>query len=107
MSKCIPVEKVVEGMELEVAVKNHYGQMLLPVNTVIVEKHKKIFKTWGIQSIYVKEEISEPGSEQQLDAEKLKEMQSLYDRFKWKPRNSIEEDLFKMILLKISVYDKK
>lgn len=107
MSKRVNVDEVREGMELEIAVKNHYGQLLLPVNTVITEKHKNVFKTWGIDSIHIKSEPSDTDNPVRENDETAEEMISLQERFGWSPRNLNEEDLFKMVSHKISVYDKK
>lgn len=98
MSRLVAIEKLVDGMETIQAVKNKFGQMLIPAKTQITETHKKVLRTWGITSIDIKDESSSPPDLQPTDNQKNEGLELLYQRFSWFPRNANEEDLFEMLL---------
>lgn len=100
MSKLIASVQIIEGMVLEKAIKNKYGQLLIPANTLLEEKHKKLLKTWGITSAHIKSEEENPVDRIPENNQKSEELNLLYERFGWKPRNPNEEDLFEMVLAK-------
>ncbi|MDP3148619.1 MAG: hypothetical protein Q8N83_05760 [Ignavibacteria bacterium] len=98
MSRLVAIEKLVDGMETNQAVKNKFGQMLIPAKTQITETHKKVLRTWGITSIDIKDDSSSPPDLQPTDNQKTEGLELLYRRFSWFPRNANEEDLFEMLL---------
>lgn len=106
MSRLVTINQIIEGMELEHAVKNQYGQLLLPANARLEEKHKKILKTWGISSLYIIEELNDSAEMQTMENQKIEELKLLHERFRWSPRNKNEEDLFEMVFLKELISDK-
>ncbi len=106
MSRLVLVDQIIVGMELEQAVKNRYGQLLLSAQTRLEEKHKKVLRTWGITSVYIKEDIDTSIDLQSSDSQKTEELKQLIQRFQWSPRNPNEEDLFEMVLLKVLASNK-
>lgn len=98
MSKHVPIDKLTEGMEINQAVKNQFGQMLIPANTQITEKHKKVLKTWGIVSVDIKDDSISTTDLQGAEINKTEGLILLYEQFSWQPRNANEEDLFEMLL---------
>jgi len=102
MTKIVPVDQISEGMELELPVKNQYGQLLIPASARLEEKHKKILKTWGVTSVSIKEDLTTPSDSEPTDTQRADELELLYKRFGWRPGNPNEEDLFEMVLAKKS-----
>lgn len=98
MPKLVSLDQITEGMIIEQAVKNQYGQLLISVNTKLEEKHKKILKTWGIVSVYVEEQNEGASNVELSKIQKTEELKLLYQRFLWCPRNANEEDIFEMLL---------
>ncbi len=98
MSKLIKIEEMMPGMTLAVPVKNKYGQIMLAVDTVVEEKHRKILKMWGITGIYIKEENNQE-TENGNDERKLSDAkEALSKRITWIPQNPIEEEFYSMAL---------
>ena len=98
MSRLIGIDEISGGMELAVPVKNKFGQILLSVDTKLEDKHKKLLKMWGVQSLYVK---SDGNSEEEIQYDEKTTLEAealLQKRFLWKPRNAIEEELYQMAL---------
>ncbi len=98
MAKLITLDELKEGMELELPVKNKFGQTLLSANFKLEEKHKSLFKMWGIESFYIKDigtddDIIKYDEERKEEASKM-----LHQRMKWIPQNSNERDLYEMAL---------
>jgi hypothetical protein len=100
MSKIISVEKIAPGMELASDVRNKFGQILLGASSKLEEKHKKIFKTWGILSVDITDSEAE-SAYKDIDEPKLAEVRArISKRFLWTPSNLFEEDLFEVVMEK-------
>lgn len=101
MIKSISVEKITNGIKLGSDVRNKYGQILLGAGMELEEKHKKIFKMWGVVSVEI--EDNKPasaiieGDNAFIEEAKYK----LKNRLNWQPTNSIELDIYEMALQKI------
>ncbi len=101
MPKLVLQEDIKEGMVLALPVKNKFGQMLMTADTRIEEKHKKIFKVWGIEVIYINEDDYEI-EDFEYDEKDVSEASSMLNkRLQWTPKNFNEEDLYKMALQQI------
>jgi hypothetical protein len=99
MNKQILLEQLEEGMELAQPVKNKLGQLLLPVDIKIEEKHKRLLKTWGVSSLFIKDDGKSETVETGIDEETLNKAKLLLEqRMTWKPRNSNEEELYETAL---------
>lgn len=94
MTAVITIEQLKEGMELALPVKNKVGQMLLPANLIIEEKHKKLLQTWGILSVSIKGNLNEPEA-LNYDKETIEEAIAILEkRILWKPESPFEQELF-------------
>lgn len=49
----LSIKEVKPGMKITQPVYNYQGQMLLPSNTVISERHMKLLKTWGVVELQI------------------------------------------------------
>ncbi len=58
MAKLVRLENIEPGMIIDQDVKNPQGAVLLKAGNEVTERHISIFKTWGVNSLFVKEEIS-------------------------------------------------
>lgn len=58
MGKLVKLDEIKPGMVLEKDVANLQGAVLLRKGSEISERHLNIFKTWGVSSIFIKEELS-------------------------------------------------
>ena len=98
MSRLIHIKDFQEGLELSDPIKNKFGQVLLSAGIIIDEKHVKLLKTWGIQTISVKGD-SEIETDAQFDEKSLSEAkQKLKERLSWLPKNNNEKDLYETAL---------
>jgi len=52
------IDDLQPGMIIDKDVKNLQGAILLKQNSVVTERHVSIFKTWGIQSVFVRESLT-------------------------------------------------
>jgi len=93
MAKKILLENFEVGMELATPLKNKFGQIVFPANTILEEKHKRIMKTWGINEFNI---VYKPESTDGLPTDYSSYNSVLSDRINWKPRNSKEENLLEM-----------
>ncbi len=101
MPKLVLQEDIKEGMVLALPVKNKFGQMLMTADTRVEDKHKKIFKVWGIEVIYIKEDGNEV-QDFEYNEKDISEATTVLDkRLQWTPKNFNEEDLYKMALQQI------
>lgn len=93
MSVLVPIDSKLIGMKLDRSIMNKFGQVLLPSDLELAERHIELLNTWGVKSVWIhKDEISGNSS---LDEEKVKELkESLSKRLEWKPRNSWESELY-------------
>jgi hypothetical protein len=58
MGKLVKLEELEAGMTLDKDVENLQGAVLLRKGNQITERHLTIFKTWGVASVFIKEELS-------------------------------------------------
>ena len=95
MQKLILIDDMEEGMILASSIKNKFGQVLLGAESRLELKHKNLFRTWGIESIYV---ISDEGDALDgINESILREAEELLaKRVRWNPKNENEEDLLNM-----------
>ena len=54
----VGIEELKPGMILERPVKNHQGLLLLEAGVKITKKNIRIFKSWGVDEITVKGEVT-------------------------------------------------
>jgi hypothetical protein len=95
MTKTIHIDSLVRGMQLGAPVKNKFNQVLYSANQPIEEKHIKLFKTWGIQSVEViTENVNDENSDNSTSHSA--EIKRLSKFFNWEPKNEIELDMFEM-----------
>jgi hypothetical protein len=99
MSKMVVISRITSGMVLEKAVKNKYGQLLIPENTVIEEKDIYTLAAWGISSVHVKSENDDSDYYASNDAQKTEWLEALCSEYGWIPRNQNEDDLFEMVMM--------
>ena len=57
----VALDEIAEGMIVDADVRDMKNRLLLKHGNVITSKHIRIFKTWGVSSIVVRDE-SEPTS---------------------------------------------
>lgn len=101
MPALITVDLIKEGMELALPVKNKVGQILLPANLILEEKHKRVLQTWGVQSVNIKSDVTEK-EENPIDEETLARAKDLLNkRMPWKPGNSYEQEILDLGLAKM------
>lgn len=99
MSRLVAISQVTPGTVLEKAVKNKYGQLLLPENAVIGEKEIYILTSWGISSVHIKANNDDSDYYTSNNAQKKEWLEALCGAYGWKPRNRNEEDLFEMVMM--------
>lgn len=99
MSKLVATPKITQGMVLEKAIKNKYGQLLIPEKVTIEEKHIKIIEAQGISSVHIKTETDDSDYYASNDAQKTEWLEALYGAYGWTPRNPNEDDLFEMVMM--------
>jgi hypothetical protein len=100
MKKLILIDDMEEGMILASPIKNRFGQVLLGADSRLELKHINLFRTWGIESIYV---FSEEGdsAEGVNEAVMNEAKEILAKRIQWSPKNENEEDLINLGLERI------
>ena len=99
MSNLIEIEKSEPGMILAAPILNRYGQVLLSTGVELMPAHLKMFKTWGIKLITVKEEEYEEAvitEELRQKAEKI-----FSSRITWEAKSDFEKGLFEMGVRKV------
>ena len=101
MAKLISIDELKEGMELELPVKNKFGQTLLSANLKLEEKHKSIFKMWGIETFYIKENGVTDEENKYNEEQRIEAAEMLGRRINWIPQNTIERDLYELGLQEI------
>jgi hypothetical protein len=86
MGKLVKLEDIKPGMVLDKDVANLQGAVLLRKGSEVTERHLNIFKTWGVTSIFIKEELTaadlggkSPGDVAQ--GEILEEEKKINDKF--------------------------
>ena len=95
MAQFVLIKDIEDGQVLAEAVINNYAQVLLPAGAILTSKHKNLFKTWNISSVFVKTDESDEEIKISDDVKELAKRR-LSERVKWKPRNANEEDLLEL-----------
>ncbi len=96
MPKAITLKEFKEGLELAQPIKNKFGQVLIPEDVKLEDRHKKILLTWGINEIIIKDEVE---TILQVNEAILSEAKNkLKARMKWNARNQNEEELYNLAL---------
>jgi hypothetical protein len=101
MSLIISIDDIGEEMILAEPIINNFGQTLINSGCKLQEKHKKILKMWNIKVVMIKENGSEENNELSEELKQLS-MDKLNKRMNWQPRNSIEQDLYWIGILRTS-----
>jgi len=73
----LPLEEIVEGMELDADVMDGTGRTLLRAGVIVTEKHLRIFHMCGIQELRIRREGADEAPE--LSAEMLAARQEADD----------------------------
>lgn len=95
MSKIIAIEKIEEGMILAESVVNKHGQVLIPNGMELKSNHKRIFKSWNIKFVNIKE-LEDENELIEISPELFKMAKREIDELiNWKPENELEMDLYK------------
>jgi hypothetical protein len=83
MGKLIKIEELKPDMVIDKDVANLQGAVLLRKGNVVTEKHIKIFRAWGVKSIFVQtnDEAEDLGGRdlQEVVDEKIKELNVILD----------------------------
>jgi hypothetical protein len=101
--KLIPIFELREGMVLADAVKNKFGQVLIAANEIYEPKYLRMLKTWGINSVCIKQETDIINNSELDEEKKGAALNILLQRLKWNPKNSFEKNLFEMALNEVYV----
>ncbi len=99
MSSLINVEEVKPGMVLAAPIMNRYGQILLNSGIELMPKHSRLFKTWGIKVITIKNESSENDIIENNDLRNEAKIK-FENRLLWQPETPIEHNLYEVSLNK-------
>ncbi len=98
MSRIIPIDEITDGQVLGDAVKNNFGQTLIPAGVDLQKRHIALLKTWSIPNVTIKS--SEEDSNEEISNEVVEmSLRELEKRINWEPRNGNEEDLIEMAAL--------
>lgn len=93
MSVLAPVDSKLIGTKLDRSIMNKFGQVLLPADLELAERHIELLHTWGVKTVWVHNDKILGNSSP--DVEKVKEIKELLGkRLEWKPRNSWESELY-------------
>lgn len=93
----IPVSEAMIGMVVANSITTPYGTTLLPSKSIIEERHLKLFKIWGVDSVSIhRREEAQDSSMQDLTPSLLEQgLRRLRRHVQWNPRIPIEHNLFK------------
>lgn len=97
MPRIINTDEINEEMELQTAVTNKFGQVLIGAGVQLSEKHKKILKTWNINNIEIKSDdlpIEVEISPENIDAAKA----FIATKIKWKSKNKLEDEIIEIAI---------
>ncbi len=97
MSSLINVKELRPGMTLAAPIMNRYGQILLNSGIELLPKHSKLFKTWGIKVITIKDGSN---GNDGIANDELKEeaKMRLESRLLWEPETPLEQNLYEVSL---------
>ncbi|MBU1863468.1 MAG: hypothetical protein KKH94_07405 [Candidatus Omnitrophica bacterium] len=83
MGNTVAIEALKPGMIVDSDIKTGRGVVLLKQNSALTDRHIVIFKTWGIRSVPIREDVSaeELGGKdlKEVAQEKIQETQTIID----------------------------
>ena len=83
MSKLVKIDDLQPGMVMDRDVKNLQGAILLKQDNAVTERHIKIFKTWGVQSVFIREALTSEDlggkTPEEVVDEQIREFQKILD----------------------------
>ena len=83
MSKAFDIDALKPGMIVDTDVKTGRGIVLLKKDNPLTDRHIIIFKTWGIRSIAIREEVCteelDGKKPKEVAEEKIQQIQSILD----------------------------
>ena len=53
MSVLVPIDSKLIGMKLDRSIMNKFGQVLLPSDLELAERHIELLNTWGVKSVWI------------------------------------------------------
>lgn len=93
MPQFVKLEEIKAGMVLSEPVQNNFGQVMIPKDFTIEEKHLRLLKLWNVVGIIIK--LDDDDTKVELTPEQIKKYRDrLESRMTWKAENSIENNLF-------------
>ena len=93
MPKIVLTDQIIDGMITHSEVTNRYGQILIGSGALLTEKHKKMLKSWNVESVYIKNEDVEDTEAMISDDIITLAKERIASRILWEPRNKTEEDM--------------
>ena len=73
LAVALPLDEVIEGMEVDADVLDGVGRVLVRAGTPITEKHLRIFRMCGIQDVRVRREVTEEEAAPDLELMRARE----------------------------------
>ena len=109
MSKLVKVDELQPGMILDKDVANLQGAILLKQESVITDRHITIFKTWGVQSVFIrdvftKEDLGGKTPDEVVNEEIVAFEKILYEKFSDVTNNEIMQDIKNLALKQKSIW---
>jgi hypothetical protein len=101
MATIVVIDQIKDGMITAEPVINNFGFTLIPAGTTLLEKHKKILKTWNVLTVSIKSDEQEDDLEISEEL-KLLASERLNKRMKWSPRNAHEINLYQAAIIRIA-----
>lgn len=98
MSNIVPIDEINDGMVVAEPIVNSFGQTLIPSGATLKDSHKKLLKTWNIQTIAIQGDGQEEAVELTEEIKQLA-LEKLSKRLSWKPANPYEKDIFQLGIL--------
>ena len=94
----IAIDEIEPEMILSAPVINRYGQVLLAAGVTLTERHKTIFKTWGIQSVSVEGEDEEDPDSQLTDELLARGKARIQNRLVTPPQHPREKEIIELAI---------
>lgn len=104
MPKYINISEVLEDMVLAESISNKFGQVLCKQGSKVNGKLLKMFKTWGVKGILIRDEDEE---ENQINPKLKKELtEKIEKELDFKPFTEIEKNLLESLIIYNTKYSK-
>lgn len=96
MAKTINCDDIEEGMILAQPILNKFGQVLLPANVELQKKHSHLLKTWGISTVFIKNDDN--ANEEIEISEELRALilEHLNTVILWEPQLPFEKEIYQL-----------